>query len=157
MNRQRIKTGKLEVKEFIEELLRNGGCKGIHDITTNVNCQCPFHWPRKNVTAFGISFENEAKAYPYRCYSCHEVGNIFTLIAHLNKCSYTDAQKLFSKKVAIKPINLKVIKESFNKMKRSSNVDKEPIVLPPIDGGCIVPDASNDWVICQFKVLKADA
>jgi hypothetical protein len=76
------------VRQFIIELLKDYGCRGIHQIgSKNINGQCPFHKPHKNTSAFGISFEDEEKGYPFRCFACGVTGTIVSLIAYLKSCS----------------------------------------------------------------------
>jgi len=109
---------KIDAKEFILQLLEEANCRGIHPVgKENFNCQCPFHRPKKNTTAFGISFVNEEFGYPFRCFSCGITGTIISLIVFLKKCSYKQAENIFYKRVLITPADTKTLKRKLKNIK----------------------------------------
>jgi len=127
-------SNKLDAKVFITELLSQAGCTNIKSGQENINCSCPYHNPRKNTNSFGISFVKEDEGYPFHCLSgkCNENGNIFKLISHINKCSYKKAQKIFEKRVLIKPININVLRELCDNIKYvNDNMQEKKVVTFP--------------------------
>ena len=108
---------KLELSQFVKQILENYGVKGIKEINGEVFAQCPYHWPEKNFSCFSVSITKESDGYPFYCFSCKNEGNIYELISHIMKCDYKKAIKIFAKKVGFKPINLESIKQHFNNLK----------------------------------------
>jgi DNA primase len=125
---------KKDFEEFIFELLKSEGLRGIKKNKENINCECPFHHPRKNFTTFGISLSEDTWGV-YNCFSCHENGNIFQLLMFLRKCSYKEAKRIIHKNVIIKPIRLDFLKKAVSVLRTKILQDKSsPIIeLPPKD------------------------
>lgn len=124
---------KQDAKEFIFKLLKeDAACKGVHTSGNNISCQCPYHRPKNNVSAFGVNFLKEEKGFPFQCYSCGQTGNIFQLIMHIYNCSYSRAEKIFLRKVAISPINLDFLKKIYyDLVKNADSFKKEKIIDLP--------------------------
>lgn len=121
-----------DVQEFLHQLLTQAECRNVHISGTNLAAQCPFHRPKHNTSAFNVNFVKEERGFPYRCWSCGEVGNIFQLIMHLHGCSYSKAEKLFLKKVALSPITLEYLTKSYDDMFRKvDNYIKNKVVTLP--------------------------
>jgi len=126
---------KTDVKDFLLEILKIAGCKGIREGKDKINCSCPFHNPRKNENSFGVNFVAEDKGYPFKCMSgkCDIRGNIYQLIAHIYKCSYKKAFRIFEKRVLINPINMSILKELFNQLHNEINeINNQTVKFPPI-------------------------
>ena len=94
-------------REFIEKLMISQGLRGVtvHP-TGNLHCQCPYHMPRKNVTAFGISYAKQDLGYPFSCRSCGASGNLSTLIMKLYGISREKANKRILKRIAMARITM---------------------------------------------------
>lgn len=121
---------KVSVAEFIQDLLTNQGCKGFKHSRNNLNSSCPFHTQKKNTSSFGISLSKEDEGYPYQCQApqCGVVGNIFTLICHCLGCDYDKANRVFLKRVAFKPINLRALTALYDKI-TSVNEELKAVTL----------------------------
>jgi DNA primase len=106
-----------DAEDYITNLLHELNCRGIKPTNTgDIHCQCPYHRPRHNVTAFGISFTREDKGYPFHCLSCKEKGNLAQLVSMAYGCSYKRAVKLITKNIALKPITIKRLSEDLIKL-----------------------------------------
>jgi hypothetical protein len=79
--------------------LQHAECKGIKENENNINCQCPYHRSLHNFGNFGINFKKEDELYPFNCFSCHETGNLITLIKFIYRCNYHEAEKIFLKRI----------------------------------------------------------
>jgi len=107
-----------DVQEFIVGLLNDLNCNGIKVYSTgNIHCQCPFHRPSRNVTAFGANFIDEDKGYPFNCLKCGENGNLAKLVSFATGRSYKNATKLIKKRITLRPITLKRLAEDMVKLK----------------------------------------
>lgn len=131
-------SNKAEIKEYIVSILEKLGCRGIKEYPSgNLHCQCPFHSPRRNITAFGVSFTAENLGYPYNCQSCGEKGNLVQLLAYADGISYQRAIKRLNKSITLAPITISKLIEGFLKLKELSKAASEglkPVPLPPRNG-----------------------
>jgi DNA primase len=121
----------VDVAEFIIELLKSAQCSGIHQFSSDIHCQCPFHRPRNNITAFGVSFTNEARGFPFHCLSCGVEGNLAQLVAYINGTSYGKALRTIHRRVALKPITVHALQNEFASLVHKRVEDKVKIELPP--------------------------
>lgn len=125
---------KLSVRSYIEELLIDANCKNPHEINGNINCQCPFHRPLRNTSAFGISFLKEDEGYPFQCFGCGRTGTIIHLIMYLKDCNYKKAERLFFKRILIPSIDLNSLRRKLRKIdvEISQEIEDDALVeLPP--------------------------
>lgn len=102
-------TNKVDVKDFIFELLQSAHLRNVHLSGHNIHCQCPFHMPKRNTSAFGVSFtphKDDDSFYPFNCQSCGVKGDIIYLIAHVSNCNFQKAKKLFLRRVLQTQVNL---------------------------------------------------
>jgi len=107
-----------DAEDYITKLLQELDCKGVKPYATgDIHCQCPFHRPSSNITAFGISFTKEDDGYPFNCLSCGESGNLSKLVSFAYDCSYERANKLITKNIALSPITVKRLNAEFTKLK----------------------------------------
>lgn len=96
---------KVDIKDFIFELLESCSLKGIKERNEEITCQCPFHMNKKNFSTFSVRYtpkyseRRSEENYFYHCFSCGESGDIIRLISFLKNCTYSRALKLFNKKV----------------------------------------------------------
>lgn len=129
---------KQNVEEFLYNLLSEYGCKGVKVDRESIVCQCPFHHPRHNFKTFRAStVEVKHKRtgitnYYFNCFSCGESGTIPKLIAHINRCSFKKATRLFEKRVVLSPVTLEGIKKELNLFAVDSEDILPEISLPPI-------------------------
>ncbi len=137
---------KISVQDFIHELLVKANLKGIHRHTDSVICQCPFHFNKKNFKTFSVCTEEKkwkytdengkpgiAVGYFYNCFSCHEHGNVYKLIAHLSRCSYSKAIKLFKKRVILDEITISTLNKEFESLHvLEQREELDEIALPPV-------------------------
>jgi len=126
---------KADVKDYILSVLEHLDCKGILALPTgNIHCQCPFHRPRRNVTAFGVSFVNEGRGYPYSCLSCGAKGNLAQLVSFGHKVSYGKALKMLNRNIVLTPITMGKLKDALMKLSEHSATavaSKHKVQLPP--------------------------
>lgn len=124
---------KQSAKEFIWDLLKEHQCAGLKITHNNIRCQCPLHRPNEKIVksiTFSVSFTEEDKGFPFRCFSCGKVGNIYQLIMSLVKCSYKRAEKIFLRKVTISPITVAYLQEQMKLMYRPEIKSFKEIELP---------------------------
>lgn len=106
---------KLSVKDFISNLLRDAGCKGIVDWGTSITCQCPFHHNRRNFKTFRVSTVETVNkktglpGYYFNCFSCGEGGTVASLVAHLLGCSRKRGLRLFQKQTDVSSITVDML------------------------------------------------
>lgn len=118
---------RLSIREFIIALLEEADCRGVHElgIKSNINSQCPYHRPKKNTSAFGISYIKEEEGYPFQCFSCGRVGTIIHLIMHLKDCDYKNAEKLFFDRIILPVINIETLKKKLKKLDNELKIEEE--------------------------------
>lgn len=124
----------IQIKDFIFQLLKNAECRNIRESGDNFSCQCPYHRPKHNTSSFGISFKQE-NAGQFHCFSCHEEGNIYSLVMFLYKCSFKEAKRIIKKNVLVPGINIDCIRNQLADIRRTNHIDEEKVedkvVLPP--------------------------
>ena len=137
---------KVNVADYIYDLLEKYGVKGLKKHTDDISCQCPFHANRSNFKTFRVStvekkwrYEDDdgkagvATGYFFNCFSCHEHGNIYKLIAHLSRCSYSKAIRLFKKRVVLDPITMDMLNKELDLLRiEEESEELGEIALPPI-------------------------
>jgi DNA primase len=135
-----------DAEQFILQLLNDLDCKGVKSFPTgNIHCQCPFHRPRKNVSAFGISYNKEEKGFPYNCQSCGESGNLAMLVTFIHRCTYKKALKIIDKRVAVKPVTLKILSDEMVKL---SELGKEIVQKNKV--ASLPPRSSNQKAMMRY-------
>lgn len=124
-------SNRLDVAEFLIGLLESAQCAGIHQFSTDIHCQCPFHRPRNNVTAFGVSHTNEGKGFPYHCLACEAEGNLAQLVAYINGVHYGKALRIIERRIALKPITIHALQNEFARLVHKASDDVVNVELPP--------------------------
>lgn len=102
---------KVDLNDFLIKLLTSARCNGIHVSGDHLRSTCPFHKNTKNSSVFSIDLEHDGNLW--RCFSCHEKGNIIHLISRLNGCTYRKAQKQFLNQVIVDPLTLEFLRNTF--------------------------------------------
>ncbi len=128
---------KQNVEEFVLELLKGAGCKGILKHKDSITSQCPFHFNKSNFKTFRVSTkevrhrETGVKNYYFNCFSCHRGGTIPSLVAHIYKCSFKKALKIFEKKTLINKITIDKLKNELAELSDNKENNLSEIKLPP--------------------------
>lgn len=131
---------KVELRQYLFDLLKDAGLRHVHYSGENIHCQCPFHLPRNNTSAFGVSFVDRSakydsvdEIYPYNCLSCGAKGNVIKLIAHIQECSMKKALKRFQKSVITLPVTVHSLKAQIEQvLTRTRPTDRQSRgIVPP--------------------------
>lgn len=111
---------KLDVRDFVLELLEQAGCRGIKASEDNIQCSCPYHNPRINSSSFGVNYKDEDKGYPFNCFSCKERGNLVQLVSYLQRITYKKALKVCKRKIVLRPISIGILQDAFLKLNKGT-------------------------------------
>jgi len=119
---------KLEVEDFVYELLQEYGCKSIRKYKDSITAQCPYHWNKSNFKTFRVSTVEVLNkrtgivGFHYHCFSCGAGGSIVSLISHINRCTIKKAEKIFRKRVVLKQVTLDGIRKELRKLNEENDI-----------------------------------
>lgn len=129
---------KQSVQEFLADLLRQAGCRGICTWPDSITCACPFHGNKKNFKTFRVSTveivnkKTGLPGYYFHCFSCGEGGSVATLVAHILGCSRQKALRIFEKRTNVSSITIDTLRRDLEKFHDATGLQELPdIDMPP--------------------------
>ena len=136
---KKIELGKVDIKDFLIELLKAHHLKGVHIEGHNIVSECPFHTTDSaNYRTFSVCHELKRNKrtgeenYYYNCFSCGERGDVLRLVASLQNCSLEKAYKSFSKKVLQAGITIRGLTDAYERHRASiKHIRRLPLVGMP--------------------------
>ncbi len=128
---------KLEIEDFVYDLLQEHGCKAVRKHKDSITAQCPYHWNKSNFKTFRVSTvevlnkRTNIIGYHYHCFSCGAGGSIVSLISHINRCTIKKAEKIFRKRVILKQVTLDGIRKELRRLNEENDIKElEEVSLP---------------------------
>lgn len=164
-----------DAKDYIVKVLTDANLRGVEAYPTgNVHAQCPYHLPKRNTTAFGISFVKSEEGYPFSCRSCGEKGSLASLLMKLHGINRKKALRRIVRRISTPRITMESLEEGLHLVDDEQYIEQlvseRTSALPP-KAGDQQPmvdymfqrkyDAHKvmmvDWLIREYELYYCDS